>query len=199
MAHIIAINGSSSCGKSTFAAELAKHLPNAIHISGDLLMFSSFLRNEHNVMKLCGRTFSSIEDFFDYYFHNETHELLSSIVFDPALDSNFFTDVSNVIKEDPSLEYVIVEWSLCNYIHSIWDSAAVTLTMKATSEIQLRNFQKHIQERDDRIESLRMRDSISDPLICDGKYVVSNDGTDSFYQRAGQIAEEILQLTRVQE
>ncbi len=183
MKKIIAINGLSSSGKSTLAEYISSKLQNSVVIHGDFIMLESFMQNHEALMHFCGRTFDSGEQFFiEYYIPNETFELLNAIVTDSNLDKNFKNEVDKVIKSNPEVDYIIVEWTLCNFIKSIWDIADATISIKIDPNVQLRVFAKHIEERADVKNALELRNAVAAPYFGFGEYIIENNMDEKFFE-----------------
>ena len=189
---IIAINGLSSSGKSTLAEYIASKLPNSVVVHGDYIMLESFMQNHEALMHFCGRTFDSGEQFFtEFYIPNETFELLNAIVTDPNLDANFKVEVDKAIDSNPNADYIIVEWTLCNFIKSIWDIADATISIKITPEAQQKVFEKHVEERDDVRDALELRNAVASPYFEFGEYVILNNIDDKFFEDVDRLVETI--------
>jgi len=183
---IIAVNGMSSSGKGTFAERVASTLPNASVLFGDSIVWNSVLKRPRLQKEICDRTFCSFEEFIEYYLKNESHELLLRLENNPYLTGDFESEVVRLIDEKQTslgeMRYIVIEWTLMNVIESIWNKAFATVTLKTSPDVQRMLFLKHTQNRGDKPEALDIRNNKARPLIRDGKFIIQNNGDDSFFR-----------------
>ena len=183
---LIAVNGMSSSGKGTFAERAAAELPNAAVVYGDTVVWSSVLKRPDLQKQICGRTFSSFEEFLAYYLENESYELLLKLENNPYLAGDFEAEVLKAVEENPAAageaRYIVVEWTLLNLIERIWKNARITVTLKTSPDVQRRIFLAHTKDRGDKLEALDIRNRKAQPLIRDGAYILQNEGDDSFFE-----------------
>lgn len=172
----IGVAGPSGAGKTTAVNIMHAYYPHAIVLPGDYYMAKAPVVDKELAMRIFGRTFNSLKEFFEYFNQNETAALVKKL-FDmtrPYVTEMYLRDISNLLKQNHVPNPIIADYVYLNAMPEIWD--LVTDKIKISSPFE--RIQKNITAREGGIDRSKTRHEYGIELYdLGGGTTIYNNGT----------------------